>query len=154
MLFLFKGCYNIPELFLGSQKTQKIKKFRAIFCRIFVLFALYFCSTTILAFFFRDFKVFLAYYMFLDKIKSINRRKSDEIYPFSTCIFRQNFVKRDWGYLQKITHEWLQTWWPSDHSRLNRVQLSHPSNNLYVRKLIEITSKVGQNAGIQRYNYV
>ena len=40
MLFLFKGCYNIPEHFLGSQKTQKIKIFPRFFAR-FSFFLLY-----------------------------------------------------------------------------------------------------------------
>jgi hypothetical protein len=31
--------------------------------------------------------------MLLDKIETIQGRKSDEIYPFSNCIFWPNFVK-------------------------------------------------------------
>ncbi len=37
-------------------------------------------------------------------------------------VFFDKICKKGMGYLQKITHEWLQTWRPNCHSRLLRVQ--------------------------------
>ncbi len=50
-------------------------------------------------------------------------------------VFFDKFVKRDWGYLQKITHEWLQTWRPSYHYRLQILVGSSGSWELQLTKL-------------------
>ena len=117
----------------GPRLTPTRKQnFRAVFCSIFVSFAWYFYSKTIYASFMHMIRKYCCSTMLLDKIETMQIR-SDEIYPFSTCIFGQIFIG-GLGDLQKTTRMWLQRWRPSYHSRLFRVHWYMPNKPVLLHK--------------------
>ena len=100
MLFFLKDSL---EIFLESPKPQKTKNFRAVFCSIFVLFALYFYSKTIFASFMYMIWKYCSPAMLLDK--NWNHTRKEKVWNLSifNLYFLAKFCKRDWGDLQETT---------------------------------------------------